>query len=221
VLLVALQIARPVEGMKVRMSPAVLFAFFGFGMVFVGMCGNLVHAIDEVGLQGTVFEEATLVCVAYGAALGAMGAIVHWAPKLWGRVIPSTKAVPLALAGVAATVLATFPLFIAGFLDQPSGLAYPDDDLRIWNILSLVGHGLMALTVLAFVFVMVTSLFGRRPDHRTGDAVGDDPWHGHTIEWATTSPAPRDNFVDVPIIHSAEPMLDLRANHQAKPGSDA
>ena len=205
-LLVALQIARPTSGMKVKITPAVFFAFFGYGMVFVGMLGNLMYAIDDAGVQGTVFEEASLVYIVYGAALGAMGALVHWAPKLWGREISAKAAIPLAFLGVTATILATFPLYIAGLLGQPAGVAYDDDDLQIWNILSLVGHGLMAITALAFVGLMFNSLRGRH------DAdVGDDPWEGQTIEWATTSPAPRDNFVDVPIIHSAEPMLDLRA----------
>lgn len=207
VLLVALQIARPVEGMRVRVTPAAFFAFFGFGMVFVGMLGNLIHAIDDLGAQGTVFEEASFVYIAYGAALGAMGALVHWAPKLWGREVRAAMAISLAFLGVAATILATFPLFIAGLLDQPAGVAYEDGDLQIWNVLSLIGHGLMAITVFAFVGVMLMSLFGRHDD----DAVGDDPWDGQTIEWATTSPAPRNNFVDVPVIHSAEPMLDMRS----------
>jgi heme/copper-type cytochrome/quinol oxidase subunit 1 len=70
---------------------------------------------------------------------------------------------------------------------------------------------------LAFVGLMLTSLRGRHAD----DAVGDDPWEGVTIEWATTSPAPRDNFVDVPIIHSAEPMLDLKAASAPTDGSES
>ena len=39
----------------------------------------------------------------------------------------------------------------------------------------------------------------------------DDPWGtGQTLEWATSSPAPGDNFADVHIISSAEPLLDLK-----------
>jgi heme/copper-type cytochrome/quinol oxidase subunit 1 len=213
VLLVGLQVARPTPGMKVNATPALSFAFFGFGMVLVGMLGNLIHAIDDVAVQGTVFEEASLVYVAYGAALAAMGALVHWMPKLSGRTVNTLAATGLALAGVAATVLAAFPLYLAGLLDQGAGVFYDDSGLQIWNILSLVGHGLMAVTVLAFIGLVGATLLGRRDDE-----VGDDPWNGQTIEWATTSPAPRDNFVDVPVIRSAEPMLDLRAPTE---GSDS
>jgi heme/copper-type cytochrome/quinol oxidase subunit 1 len=204
VLAVALQVARPGAGSGVRVTPAVFFAFFGFGMVFVGMLGNLLYAIDDAAVQGTVFEEGSLVYVVYGGAIGAMGAIVHWAPKLWGRTLPSGPVTGLALVGTAATVLAAFPLYVAGLLDQVAGVMYDDSSLQTWNIINVVGHGLMALTAIGFVLVLLVSLRGD-PD------AGDDPWHGQTIEWATTSPAPRDNFLDVPVIHSAEPMLDLRA----------
>ncbi|WP_040495918.1 cbb3-type cytochrome c oxidase subunit I [Ilumatobacter nonamiensis] len=181
-----------------------LFAFFGFGMVFVGMLGSAIEPIVDLGLIDTVFGEASLVYVAYGVALGVLGGIVYWAPKLWGHAIEMKKVAPLALLGVAGTVLAAFPQYIAGFLDQPSGLAYDDGDLQIWNILTLVGQAMMALAVLAFVGLLVSTVLGS-----DSDAV-DDPWDGQTIEWATTSPAPTDNFVDVPAVTSAEPLLDLK-----------
>ncbi len=218
VLLVVLQTARPGDDTRFHFSPAILFAFFGFGMILVGMLGNVLHAADDLALQGTVFEEATLIYVVYGAVLASMGAVIHWAPKLWGSTISSSKAIPLALLGVTGTILAAFPMYIAGFLDQPAGLSYVDDDLVLWNIIALVGHALMALTVLGFVGLLLTSL-------RRDDAVGDDPWDAQTLEWTTTSPAPRDNFVDVPVVHSAEPLLDLKyaatSNTAPNDGSNA
>ena len=214
VLLVSVQTARPSDGSRFQFTPAFPFALFGFGMVFLGLLDNLLYAVDDVGLQGTVFEEGTTLFVVYGTALGTMGAIVHWAPKLWGAVIPAARAVPLALLGVVATLLAALPLSIAGFLDQPAGLGYEDDDLAVWNIISLAGHGLMAVTFLGFVGLVLAATRG-------GDA-GDDPWEAQTIEWATTSPAPRDNFTEVPVLHSAEPLLDARtAAGTTTDGSDA
>lgn len=217
VLLVVLQTARPDGGSKFNFSPAIVFAFFGFGMILVGMLGNLLHAADDLSLQGTVFEEATLIYVVYGVVLASMGAAVYWAPKLWGSMLGTARALPLALLGVTGTVLAAFPMYIAGFLDQPAGVFYDDDDLMLWNLISLVGHALMALTVLAFVGLVLMSLrSGRR-----GDTVADDPWDGQTLEWATTSPPARHNFVDVPLVHSAEPLLDLKTTQTSNDRSDA
>ena len=190
-----------------------LFAFFGFGMIFVGMVGSAIEPIVDLGLVDTVFSEASLVYVAYGIALGAMGGIVYWAPKLWGHTLDMKKVAPLALLGVAGTILAAFPHYIAGFLDQPAGLVYDNGDLQIWNILVLAGHGLMVLTVMAFAGLLVAAMAGSEQN-----AV-DDPYDGQTIEWATTSPAPTSNFVDVLLITSAEPLLDLKTANDSNTGS--
>jgi heme/copper-type cytochrome/quinol oxidase subunit 1 len=195
-----------------RLLASMVFAFFGFGMIFVGMLGGLLYPVDDLGLQGTVFEEACLVYVAYGAVLGVLGGLTHWAPKLWGRRLPEGRVLPLALLGVLATVLAAFPYYIAGFADQPAGSVEWDYEGpgELWNTLVTVGHGLMAITVLAFVGLALRSFTGR------GEPAGDDPWDGQTIEWATTSPAPYDNYDEVPVITSPEPLLDLK---QASAGS--
>ena len=179
-------------------------AGLGYGMVLVGMVGSALEPVEDLGLGGTVFNEATLTYIAYGTMLGILGGVVHWAPKLWGREVDTKKVAPLALLGVLGVVLACFPLYIAGFLDQPGGLAYDDSDLQIWNILALVGQGLVALAVLGFVSLLIGTALG------SGDDAVDDPFDGQTIEWATTSPAPADNFVDVPMVTSAEPLLDKK-----------
>ncbi len=69
----------------------------------------------------------------------------------------------------------------------------------------------MALTLVAFVGLLAAAQRGSDDQ----DAIGDDPWDGQTLEWTTTSPAPGDNFVDVPIVHSAEPLLDLKVSNNA------
>ncbi len=212
VFVVGLVLARTGLGTRPRITPGFAFAFFGFGMVLVGMVGNAVYAIDDLALQGTVFGEATLVYVVYGSVLGVLGGFAHWVPKLRGGTMSLGRVLPLALLGVLATVLATFPYYVAGFLDQPTGLAYDDSDLQIWNVLVLVGNVLMILTVLGFVGLALRV----RPD---ADAV-DDPWDGQTLEWATTSPAPLGNFAEVPLVGSAEPLLDLKEGAAAPADSD-
>ena len=192
-------------GTRPKISVAFVFAFFGFSMVLVGMVGNLLTGVVELDLLGTVFEEGAYVYVCYGAVLGIMGAIVHWGPKLWGRKIDDKKAAPFALLGVAATVLASLPYYVAGFADQPAdavGFDYSGPQ-NLWNILVGVGHGLMVLTVLGFIGLAMQSF-------RKGELAGDDPWDGQTLEWATSSPPPVDNFTAMHTVASAEPLIDLK-----------
>jgi heme/copper-type cytochrome/quinol oxidase subunit 1 len=61
----------------------------------------------------------------------------------------------------------------------------------------------MLVSVLAFVLLAARSAV-------KGDTTGDDPWDGLTLEWATTSPAPADNFAALHAVRSAEPLLDLK-----------
>lgn len=209
---VGLALAKPAKdehGDRARptFTSAMVFAFLGAEMVFVAMIASMLYAIDDLGLQGTVFEEGVIAALVYGIALGAMGGVLHWSPKLTGHMIPGAKVAPIALLGAAGAVLASVPYFIAGFLDQPSlfvgGGLYDESDLTIWNILVLIGHALMALAALGFAGLV---LGARRSED---DDLEDDPWHGQTLEWITSSPAPDDNFIEVPVVHSAEPVLDL------------
>ena len=216
VLLMTLLMAKPEKGAKVNLTGAFPFALFGFFMVLVGMAGAALVPIVDLELLGTVFDEAALVYVVYGLVLGAMGGVVYWAPKLWGVELGLKVVTPLALLGLLATIAASFPHYVAGFLGQEAGFAYSDSDMQIWNVIVLVGHALMALTVVAFVGLLTKTVFGR-----DDESVADDPFDAHTIEWATTSPAPADNFVDVPMITSAEPLLDAKGANRVTEGSDS
>lgn len=198
------------ETIKPRITAGFLFAFFGFGMVMVGMLGAAIEPIVDLGLIGTVFGEASLVYVTYGTVLGVIGGVIHWAPKLWGREFVLKNAAPLALLGVGGVVLASFPHYIAGFLDQPDGFVYDNGGLQILNIVVLIGHGLVLLTAIGVAGLLASNVFGSDVE------AGDDPIDGHTIEWATTSPAPASNFVDVPSITSAEPLLDKKTANQTE-----
>lgn len=188
-----------------RFSSPLVFGFLGAGLVYAGMVAHLVYAFGDAQLTGTVFEEGAWLCVMYGGVLTALGAVVYWGPKLWGRLLDDKKSLPFAGLGFIAASLAAFPLFIAGFADQPGGsvtFSYSGPQ-ELWNTLSLVGHLLLLVVLLAFMGYAIISF-------SAGDPAGDDPWDGLTLEWATTSPAPADNFADVHVIRSAEPLLDLK-----------
>jgi heme/copper-type cytochrome/quinol oxidase subunit 1 len=188
-----------------RVFAPMVFGVFALLMLLAGVAGNVLYQIGDAQLTGTVFEEGAWVYVCYATVLAVMGGVVYWGPKLWGRTIDAKKAIPLALLGTLGTVLASLPYYVAGFAKQPGGVTQFDYDgpQDLWNVLAGVGHALVALAVLAFVGLAVSSF-------RSGPLAGDDPFDGQTLEWATTSPAPAANFADVHAIASAEPLLDLK-----------
>jgi heme/copper-type cytochrome/quinol oxidase subunit 1 len=195
---------------KVRISAAFVFAFLGVGMVLVGLAGNALYLFTDAGLIGTVFEEGVFTYIVYGTAMAAMGAVVYWGPKLWGRMIPDKQVLGLAGLSLIGTVLASFPYYIAGFADQPAnalGEFSYEGPAEFWNVLATGGHALFALSVIAFVLLAAKSF-------RSGAPASDDPWDGNTLEWATSSPAPVNNFVELSVVGSPEPLRDVKPSSQ-------
>ena len=191
---------------KIRPNASFAITFLGVGMILVGMLGNALLNIDAADLAGTVFEEGATVYVSYGALLAGLGAISFWGPKLWGRKIADKKVFGAGALVLLGTVLAAFPQYIAGFQGQPNGAVASfeyDGPISLWNGASTVGHALVILGLLAFIGAAVT-------DFRSGELSGDDPWNGHTLEWATPSPAPHNNFSELSTVGSAEPVLDAK-----------
>ena len=191
---------------KPRIVAPLVPALLGLVMVLAGMLGHLVAQFGPAGLAGTVFEEGEFNYVVYGTVLMGMGAVAYWGPKLWGRSMPQSAVFGLGALGFLGTVLASLPLYVAGFADQPAGVvdgfSYGGPQ-ELWNALGAIGQAVIALTVVLFVLTAARAF-------SAGDAAGDDPWDAQTLEWSVSSPAPVDNFASVPSVTSPEPLLDLK-----------
>ncbi len=213
-----LAVALVLQGLRHRptFGAPLVFGVFAGLLALLGAAGSALNHIGDAGLIGTTFEEGTWLAVVYAAVLAAMGAVTHWGPKLWGRNLSMKAVVPVALLGFGGAVLASVPMMIAGFADQPGGV-FPAVEAGVpgavsfdysgpsafWNYLSLAGHAMVLLAALAFVALALRGF-------AKGDHAGDDPWDGQTLEWATTSPAPEHNFAAIHVVQSPEPLLDLK-----------
>ncbi|NCZ71147.1 MAG: hypothetical protein EBX99_03060 [Acidimicrobiia bacterium] len=197
---------------KPRVAAPLVFAMHGLLTILLGVAANVLGSIDDAGLRGSIFEAGTYVAITFGTVTIAFGALCYWGPKLWGRRISDKAALPLGLLALLATALGSIPYMIAGFADQPAGaldgFSY-EGPQELWNTLTTAGFALMLLTTLAFVALALKSF-------TSGEAAGDDPWDGQTLEWATSSPPPADNFSDLVVVGSATPLADLKSNTNGK-----
>jgi cytochrome c oxidase subunit I len=113
---------------------------------------------------------------------------------------------------MVGTNLTFFPMFFLGNDGMPLRISrYPQHPgWGTLNLLESIGAGIIALGVLIFLINVLVSLRARRP-------AGDNPWLGHTLEWATSSPPPPHNFTrPLPPISSYAPLLDLEHEREGR-----
>jgi cytochrome c oxidase subunit 1 len=141
-----------------------------------------------------------------GSVFGFFAGVYHWFPKLTGALLRERLGkVQLALL-IVGTNMTFFPMFILGGEGMPRRIArYPQHPgWATLNRIETAGAAIIALGVAVFLANLWISLRHREP-------AGDDPWLGHTLEWATPSPPPLLNFeAPLPSIRSYAPLLDLR-----------
>jgi cytochrome c oxidase subunit 1/cytochrome c oxidase subunit I+III len=97
-----------------------------------------------------------------------------------------------------------------GFMGMPREV-YTYPDLPGWgavNLLSTVGAFILGFSILLLGANILWSL-------RRGAVAPDNPWDAWTLEWATTSPPPVENFERVPPIRGRRPLWDLAHPDQA------
>jgi cytochrome c oxidase subunit 1 len=141
-----------------------------------------------------------------GSVFGFFAGVYHWFPKITGaRLRERLGKVQLALM-VIGTNLTFFPMFLLGQDGMPRRISrYPQHPgWATLNRLESVGAAVIAVGIAVFIVNVVISL-------RRRELAGPDPWLGHTLEWATSSPPPPHNFDGpLPPIRSYAPLLDRR-----------
>ena len=203
-----------------RLASPLLFGASAGLMLLVGVAAGALQAIEPIktltdgggsSLYGTTVTTSVASYVVLAAAIAAFGGAVFWAPKIVGRQLPEVGARLVALLLLAGTVLWSFPDVISGLLGQPGIPGVPALDnqgpIEVLNGVSAFGGVVLAVAVVAFVALLIRAT-------RSAELPGDDPWSGHTLEWATSSPPPLGNFASLPAITSEAPLYDAR--HRAE-----
>jgi heme/copper-type cytochrome/quinol oxidase subunit 1 len=196
------------RGVKPRIAAAFVFALAAVLMTWVGALAAALTPIDDLPggpLAGSAYESGQANYALLGALLAGLGALAWWGPKLWGRKLGDLQLAGLAGLGLIGVVLVGLPDLINGFLDQPFNTTVVEGDgpHELLAIAYVAGQALLLLVVTGAVLLVVRGV-------RRGDTAGDDPWEGHTLEWALPSP-PTGGVAEVGMVTSPEPLLDRKS----------
>ncbi|WP_447036521.1 aa3-type cytochrome oxidase subunit I [Streptomyces sp. DSM 118878] len=189
-------------------TPMLWAVGFLVSFLFGGLTGVILASPPlDFHVTDTYFVVAHFHYVVFGTVVFAtFGGFFFWWPKLTGKMLDER------LGKIQFWTL--FVGFHTTFLVQhwlgAEGMPrrYADylaaDGFTVLNTVSTIGAFLLGMSTLPFLYnVWKTAKYGKKVEV-------DDPWgFGRSLEWATSCPPPRHNFVTLPRVRSESPAFDL------------
>lgn len=179
------------------------------GFIFVFLIGGLTGVMLAAApldwqVHDTFFVVAHLHYVLIGGALFPLfGALYYWLPKITGRMLNEGLGKLNFWLFFFGFNLTFFPMHQLGFNGMTRRIYtyLPEMHWGRLNMLATFGAFMLGVSVLVFLINVAVSL-------RTGEVAGDNPWQAGTLEWATSSPPPDYNFLDLPTVDGREPLWE-------------
>jgi heme/copper-type cytochrome/quinol oxidase subunit 1 len=189
-------------------NPAVASAVAALLILLLTTAAGALGSIPALETYGTIFDVGVSNGAVLSALIASLGGITWWATKVGRQPAAAGPGVIAPLALLAGSAAVIIPDLVAGIIgDEKTTELSPSwaGGLEGVNIVVVIGMVLIVLGLLA-------SLAAFAPIIRTPDEPAEaDPWEGQTLEWLAPSPPPLDNFdIELPVVTSAEPLIDLR-----------
>src|SRR6266496_1011279 len=181
---------------SISFETPMLYALGFIGLFTVGgLTGLFLAALAvDVHVTDTYFVVAHFHYIMVGGMVTAfMGGLHYWWPKITGRLYPEKLGQLAALIMFIGFNLTFFPQFVLGYLGMPRRYhAYPPE-FQIYNVMSSAGASILGVGYLLPAIYLIWSLFH-------GKRAPANPWNATGLEWQTTSPPPKYNFTETPIV---------------------
>jgi len=193
-------------------TPMLFSIGFMVTFLFGGMTGVLLASPPlDFNVSDTYFVVAHFHYVLFGTIVfAAYAGIYFWFPKFTGRYLNERLGKLhfwLTFFGFHLTFLVQHWLGAEGMPRRYADYL-PSDGFTTLNTISTIGSFVLGASMLPFLWNLYTS-------YRFGEVVtSDDPWgFGNSLEWATSCPPPRHNFISIPRIRSERPAFEYHYPH--------
>jgi cytochrome c oxidase, subunit I len=191
------------DGRPVFRTPLLFVLGFFFIFVAGGLSGLMLASVPlDTQVHDTYFVVAHFHYVLIGGAVfPLLGAVYYWYPKIVGRLMSERIGCWHFWLAFIGFNLAFFPMHITGLMGMPRRVYTYQPEMG-WDNLNL----LSSVGALIFFFSFVVFLWNTITSARSGSLSGDNPWDAGTLEWATSSPPPPQNFDRIPVVTNREPL---------------
>jgi cytochrome c oxidase subunit 1 len=189
-------------------TPMIWTLGFMVTFLFGGLTGVILASPPlDFHVSDSYFVVAHFHYVVFGTVVFAMFAgFYYWWPKMTGKMLDERLGrahFVLTFVGFHTTFLIQHWLGVMGFPRRYADYL-PGEGFTTYNMISSIGAVILGVSTLPFLYNIY-----RTAKHAPKVTV-DDPWGwGRSLEWATSCPPPRHNFVSLPRIRSESPAFDL------------
>jgi len=200
---------------RLRISVPVLWTL-GFMITFTvgGMTGVLlaIPGADYV-LHNSLFLIAHFHnTIIGGAVFGYLAGFVFWFPKAIGFKLNEKWGKASFWCWIIGFFVAFMPLYVLGFLGMTRRLNHTNNpDWNMWLYIAAGG----AVIIMFGIISQAIQLFVSFRDREALDDTTGDPWNGHTLEWATSSPPQVYNFATIPHVDDIDAWTEAKEKGQA------
>ncbi len=196
-------------GGALRLTTSMIFAVGFIGTFVLGGITGVHVALTPLDWQ--ISDSYYLVAHFHYTMMGGVMFAVfagayYWLPKITGRLLDERLGLVHFWLMLVGFHLTFFSQHVLGMIGMPRRIyTYPPyGGWMEWNFASTVGAALMGVGMLVFLWNILASL-------RHGAVAGPDPWDAFTLEWATSSPPPPENFVaPLPPVRGRRPFWDAK-----------
>jgi len=203
-------------GGRIQFQTPMLFAL-GFISFFVtgGLSGIfLAQPALDTSLHATYYVVAHFhIVMGVAAIFGIFAATYYWFPKMFGRKMNRALGQLhfwLTFAGVYAIFMPMHFVGIAGGIRR-----YADASGAQYLVSLQPLHGFMTIAAFITAAAQLIFFYNFFRSIRQGEPASDNPWDATSLEWATASPPPPDNFAgQFPSVYRAPYEYSLPATPQ-------
>jgi cytochrome c oxidase subunit 1 len=194
--------------LQFRLPMLWVFGFF-FEFLIGGLSGVMLASVPvDWQVHDTFFVVAHFHYVLIGGALFPMFAgLYFWIPKITGRMMNDLLGKVHFWLFFIGFNMTFFTMHFLGLRGMPRRVYTYLPEMR-WGALNAIATAGVAFMA-AGIIVFLVNFFQSKA---TGPLAGPNPWAAGSLEWATPSPPPHYNFLELPTVNGREAVWDAEPN---------
>ncbi len=201
--LILLRWIQTLKNSSIAFKSPFLFAAAFMIIFIIGGIGNII-ATAIPPCSKLFYNDYTVTAYLHYVAFGGtvmtiFAAIYYWFPKVTGRMLSDYLGqIQCGLMLVGFTVM-FFPMYFLGLVEMPPHTVQYEasSGWTGYNMVLTIGAFIVATSLVPFFWNVITAL-------SKGAEATYDPWAANSLEWVTSSPPPKYNYLKIPTVSNEQ-----------------